>query len=79
MLGCGPNTTLSLDESLPLDMRHDNGGWLMWVCLIKSQDGTSRVPNPVGGIDHVLLCLLVVAVDVLVMALHVKTQHKTHH
>ena len=58
----GHNTTPSLNESLPLDVRHNGRRQLTWVCLVKGQDRMSRVPNPIGGVDYVFPCLLVVSI-----------------
>ena len=62
MLGCGPNTTPSLNESSLLDARHDSGRWLMQVCLVEGWDGIGWVSNLVCGVNHVFLRLLVIAV-----------------
>ena len=62
VLGLRSNTTPSLYKSLPLDMRYDGGGWLTWVLLVNNQDRMGWVPNPIGHVDHVLLCLLMIPI-----------------
>ena len=73
VLGCSPNTTLSLYESLPLNARHDSEGWLMLVHLVDDQDGIDQVSDLIGHIDHVLPLLLVITV-LLYYLIHPQTK-----